>query len=1804
MTVPLGDLTQEWEVVNAELYRASLASHRRYPFLPDSDGGSDDINYSTGGPPSPNPPPSSTTTHAHVYNLLSRVRHVAEDARYNSFHIVQNLLWVTIVAWANHLAIASNNLIRLPMNMRQYDSASTPEHRISFPCDLLPHLEFWDPGVLGQMSSVSSRKPGGNHDAFLHQVPNLSEAWSNAVKRIFEVWCSKPSSGSRTEATQLNDPRSAQGNATPSAIHYAHVWVTVARHFRRFKSLLSLFFLRYDALLEEREEQLHWGGRRRLQRPQTNRSRTPQRHGGPLLASSSNSASAPATLSTDKEAALKKSKPAHQQRCSHFSIPSTVNLLRHLMRSIANENLSKICEVTNDTHLSFLLPPVLRRRLRHHNTLPVSGAGEAGQLGPCAPTQDNATPDEANLAKETPLTSSWRSAERLDDDGDEDDDRVLWSSPPSPLFSYTARTTCRAGQRVQPEEYVIRNFFKLLLMIEDCRAHVLHRRLLEHSKRVASFYGSQLATNLSDDAAVQPSVSIRDASETPQEKKTAAKPRSLAHANRVLREVLQAYLRLRTRLLFLNAGTTHFLDTLSPWGQTHMLESLNAFLCGLCTPTSASADQVQGKSASTLPRPQATQVAASSLDNYNNPTLCTAMNSAVAEFVQKWSVPLWIVMCVDAQQRMEALKRNEDERARRLEHRAAAVEDTHRCTIEPAEYQQRLQPRPAMVGCSEGKRCVNDPWHSGHCSADPSLAIAMCSLTSGAGGAGGDDCANKLATCDRDSVASTELEDAVSRTTTVIWPPRSPSVANGGAEGAGRPFTRRRGRGLDLKYVLHQEQQRCARLGCVKLPRRGVTASRNCAAVVGSRMGRGDVAESLYTGETTSVDENDSSFAALAEAEDNGTDAGVARHSFSATETEERQRIDGQCLTTAGSPRAKCFSLSAQLHQVATTPDEGFPSLLYLLPRGSRCVVQVRTAAAVQQQLFKLFSANVQLYLTDYLAECETAAAAAADQRASLASQTRQEKKAQATILGGNTNARTSADSPIDALTPLPQSVLARMTFLLEMTYAALRGHNQSDSKSFNDHTKGNDVSGNGASPRPLMETDFTANWQEPGAAILEQCSGEFDFAMSTTLSGPTSPAQLTIAAVRKGFQGFLTSVEKRAVLALAQALYGLVQQGVAQQPPAAQLDPLDTILNMASMLNCKDKLVLLLKGYLAPQVIMCRSKSELVVMRQVADRMAYRLGTSVAAPCLALLRNIELFITDPRITTHPLSPCGTPAPTDPEGDLEPKAAYERSMRGNKMGDSDQWRRASGKGTAAENMPPVAVRDAKTLVTAIHQHHGSFGLIHRVHILCEAWWKPHTAVLVSSQRLCELWERHQLLDERILDAVLSFEWRYQGHSESFCGYRQLAKLREKSDRSLSDAPEAGYSQRGSESKHSGILAAGTQQRTVTAAAVVRGFSSALGNAVRCTGHQASDFGYSDTDNESEDYREAYGGLLTLSTLQRHHSAHALSDSSYRGSNLSSMGDPGAGGSGGAGREHWGTSDGRQSTIADDRTSTTVPVDGQLEPRRLRWSLGDGQLAFYFFSSDTASTGRRVSQAVQILGPPLTLLVCQLLDRASGQLYTFNTLYKAIPVATSKPLLAHLLHELVKAKVVVRSVAAGTRKLTYRLCDSVREIHQCKVVVDVSAVAQQEWVKGTMDTVIADASPNGETDSAERGSARVATPPANPREAAIVFPGQLPRAMQQAHLNAAPEAKAAPSLPINGTSPRAYSSNYARKIEVCIVRMMKSERVLSHRELLERITVALEDEIVVTPSQFKRCVTRLIEKELLQRGEKGEYIFVS
>ncbi|KEG10253.1 hypothetical protein DQ04_03981060 [Trypanosoma grayi] len=170
---------------------------------------------------------------------------------------------------------------------------------------------------------------------------------------------------------------------------------------------------------------------------------------------------------------------------------------------------------------------------------------------------------------------------------------------------------------------------------------------------------------------------------------------------------------------------------------------------------------------------------------------------------------------------------------------------------------------------------------------------------------------------------------------------------------------------------------------------------------------------------------------------------------------------------------------------------------------------------------------------------------------------------------------------------------------------------------------------------------------------VYQRCV--FFIKMTNHLLGPIvaagcDSAYAALRAVRKGMQSFFVGREPCVILTLASALHTQVVGEPAAAAAASSnqggdsnigcssggsshLEILDTILELVSLLHSKDLFVDCYCGLLAPRLMAMQRVGELDVDTEVISRLAVRLGESLAAEPLALLRDVRTSMADPRCT-------------------------------------------------------------------------------------------------------------------------------------------------------------------------------------------------------------------------------------------------------------------------------------------------------------------------------------------------------------------------------------------------------------------------------------------------------------------------------------------------------------------------------------------------------------------------------------------
>ncbi|CAD2214543.1 hypothetical protein AGDE_14749 [Angomonas deanei] len=284
--------------------------------------------------------------------------------------------------------------------------------------------------------------------------------------------------------------------------------------------------------------------------------------------------------------------------------------------------------------------------------------------------------------------------------------------------------------------------------------------------------------------------------------------------------------------------------------------------------------------------------------------------------------------------------------------------------------------------------------------------------------------------------------------------------------------------------------------------------------------------------------------------------------------------------------------------------------------------------------------------------------------------------------------------------------------------------------------------------------------------------------------------------AVQAAIQTFFAANAVPAAQTIALALNAHVVEGGTTQD-------LDALLKLASLLPSRELFVRLYKALVAPRVVSVTSLEEIAADTVVLDKLERVLGTTVAAPCLTLFRDLKQSIKEE-----------TPA------------------------------------AVTETTTSVAMLTRLGLTSApssqLDNAVGSSFLLRSVRVLCEAWWGPHTPVLLPSHKIKRLFEKSNWFDATFVNAVLRLEWYYR-REEDGEAYQPFDAEPPTTASDTKEGPSTSFS----------------------TSAMVKDISSAIGSAVngnrwygnlRRTERQSGAFGYEDPD-EDADFSEAYGGLL-------------------------------------------------------------------------------------------------------------------------------------------------------------------------------------------------------------------------------------------------------------------------------------------------------------------------------------------------------
>lgn len=939
-----------------------------------------------------------------------------------------------------------------------------------------------------------------------------------------------------------------------------------------------------------------------------------------------------------------------------------------------------------------------------------------------------------------------------------------------------------------------------------------------------------------------------------------------------------------------------------------------------------------------------------------------------------------------------------------------------------------------------------------------------------------------------------------------------------------------------------------------------------------------------------------------------------------------------------------------QAHQLALIPADGFPSLLYLLPRDE----------APRRKLLMCFAHHVQLYLCELL-------------------------QAQDEADGGTAGTGWAGrDGP--PTTPLPSAVLEQCIFTLKMTQVALEEENLGAGWPAGGTTNSSRNSGGGStstSATVALGETMTTTTTSVGGLWLNGWDGDVAWGAASTAGPPSggqhrsvwrqTPSEAALFAVRRGIQSFFAATETRVALTLAHAIHEQVLDCLAHcsaqsrtaattttASTGARMTPaavavVDTLLSLAALVPSRELFAKCYESLIAPRLLALPMGSAappasfIDVDSEVVRQMARRLGQPVVGSCVTLLRDFSHALDDVRVR----------AATDRMArDLEPvnSSGVARPFLAQTDERVSAPQRVMASPTPLPSLGPSAVSAAKT---------GRVWLLRHLRILCLSWWSPYTSVIASTRRLRRLWEKGHWLDERLVGTAMHVEWYYSGQEEAFAGYgsygvvgTRASEINQPEHVTVSSADGGAHHSKGEPSHHArGGSYSSTQSVPHSTSSVMQGLSSAVqqggsrlyGN-LRRTGRRSGAFGNDDgEDTVEDDFRAAYGGLL-------HHSLPV----------------PSGGGAGGIGaglsvsamlfRQY-------ASSVSSLGASTDVPSEvgssaspsptssreaRNVERRRLRWPLASGQLTFLVHAAvdagassaaavavassprtevvnasnavDTpaATTSTAAPRSVQITGPPITLLLLQVLDRFAAHSLrgregevdqphtafatpcTFDALCSAMPLETPKPILASLLSSLLRAGIVERASGAdgdgSAKPNVYRLSPGLERVKNSKIVVEIStAVPPRQWMQATEAAgedrrrVATSSSPCVDQGSFDSATATDSTPLPQQR-------GRHRSPVSGGNRDGSGNRTAASASSAVQTS--ALVAAREQKVSMCVVCVLKAARVMAHGELLGQVTELLQRQFPVTVPMFKRAVGVLIEREYVRRNDNGDYEYVA
>ncbi|CCW66929.1 unnamed protein product [Phytomonas sp. Hart1] len=214
----------------------------------------------------------------------------------------------------------------------------------------------------------------------------------------------------------------------------------------------------------------------------------------------------------------------------------------------------------------------------------------------------------------------------------------------------------------------------------------------------------------------------------------------------------------------------------------------------------------------------------------------------------------------------------------------------------------------------------------------------------------------------------------------------------------------------------------------------------------------------------------------------------------------------------------------------------------------------------------------------------------------------------------------------------------------------------------------------------------------------------------------------------------------------------------------------------------------------------------------------------------------------------------------------------------------------------------------------------------------------------------------------------------------------------------------------------------------------------------------------------------------------------------------------------------------------------------------------------------------------------------------------------MPVKIPKLMMGHLLHHLLRFGLVQREVHHAIRQYCYWLPDHFAHIKASKITIDLT-VPLQECGFANIGFNYHAGYPLRAAQSSTNSALQKDPIAGDHGRRSCRSSSRASRAYSASlsEWQASPKS-ATPANSLNGSEKSAnehlFFMSKLRRVELCIIQILKKSRTMSHSELFECVGAKLQDRCSVPITLFKTGISNLIEKELMHNKGHDVYAYVA